>query len=391
MSVVKAGQKGVTIYDPTKFYNGYNLFFSFGEKDAWLMDMEGRLVHRWRLPYVPGGHGYLLPNGHLVYSGRIRTREEIGYGWPAEMGALGGIFIEFDWDGNIVWQAETIGQGHDFHVMPNGHIMYVAWTPEGIVPDEIAAKLKGGRPGTEVNGKIWGDIVAEMDRNGKTVWKWLTYEHLDPEIDAIAPLDNRCAWPYINAVWVCRDGNILLSARFCNEVIKIDHSTGKVIGRYGRGKIYHQHDCRELDNGNITVFDNGTHRHEYKVEHSSIFEIDPKTDKVVWEYQADPPSDFFSAHSGGAERQPNGNTVIIESDKGRAFEVTPKSEIVWEYVHPRYVNFIGRLGNIIWRFHRYAPDYPGLKGKDLDPKRLAWENRIWGPDAFAKDIKPCIF
>ena len=71
--------------------------------------------------------------------------------------------------------------------------------------------------------------------------------------------------------------------------------------------------------------------------------------------------------------------------------MTHDGEIVWEYVNPHYINYGGRLMNGIWRFHRYAPDYPGLKGKDLDPGRFAWENRVRGPDAFVKDIKPCIF
>jgi outer membrane protein assembly factor BamB len=177
-----------------------------------------------------------------------------------------------------------------------------------------------------------------------------------------------------------------------NQVIKINYKTGKVIGRYGRGKVFHQHDARELDNGNILIFDNGSHRHEYKPEYSRVVELDPKTDEIVWEYQANPPSDFYTAHSGGSERQPNGNTVIIETDKGRAFEVTPDCEIVWEYVNPQYyIDFRGRVTNMVWRFHRYPPNYPGLKGKDLDPERLAWENRLLGPDAFAKDIKACIF
>ena len=73
------------------------------------------------------------------------------------------------------------------------------------------------------------------------------------------------------------------------------------------------------------------------------------------------------------------------------FEVTRKGEIVWEYVWPRYLNFIGRTTNMVWRVHRYPPDYPGLEGKDLDPDRLAWVNRIWGPGAFRKEIEPCIF
>jgi len=397
MSVIKSGQKGLTVYDPTKAYNGYNLFCGFWEplysedKYCWLMDMEGRFVHQWRVPYPPGCHGILLPNGNLLYAGRLKTIQELGLGWTEEFSGLGGILLEIDWDGNIVWEAEVPCQGHDFTVMENGHVMYIAWDPKGIVPDEIAARVKGGRPGTELHGKIWGDVLIEIDRAGNRVWEWLAYEHLDPEIDALCPLENRSQWPYLNAVWICCDGNVLLSTRYLNQVTKIDYKTGKVIGRYGKGKIFHQHDCRELDNGNILLFDNGTHRHEYEPEYSRVVELDPRTDEIVWEYKANPPSDFFSSHSGGCERQPNGNTVIIETAKGRMFEVTPGGEMVWEYVYPYYTSYRGRPSNQIWRVHRYSPDYPGLKGRDLNPEKLAWVNRIWGPDAFPRDIKPCLF
>jgi len=391
MSIVKTAQKGVTIYDRMKVHNGYNLFWPLGTKDCWLMDMEGRFVHRWRLPYQPGAHGILLPSGNLLCAGKVKDWHEMGLGWTNEFSGIGGILLEVDWESNIVWQAEALYQNHDFTMMPNGHIMYSAWEPKGILPDEVAAKVKGGLPGTELNGKIWGDVLVEIDRDGNRIWEWLGYEYLDPEIDAICPLENRSHWPFINSVQICRDGNVLLSTRSLNQVTKIDYKTGKVIGRYGRGKIFHQHDARELDNGNIILFDNGSHRHEYQPEYSRVVELDPKTDEIVWMYKANLPSDFYSSHSSGCERQPNGNTVIIETDKGRVFEVTLQHEIVWEYVNPHYRPYHGRFTNMIWRVHRYSCDYPGLKGKDLDPERLAWLNRIWGPDAFAKDIKPCIF
>jgi hypothetical protein len=391
MSIVKQGRKGLIIYNQTKTYDGYNLFWPMGTKECWLMDMEGRYVHWWRLPYPPGLHAYLLPNGNLLCAGRIKEAHEYPYGWTAEFNGCGGILFEVDWDSNIVWEFEALCQGHDFTPLENGHILYMAYEPKGILPDDVAMKVKGGRPGSEVNGKIWGDVFIEIDRNGNRLWEWLSYEHLDPEIDAICLLENRTQWPYINSSWICRDGNILASARYCNEVIKIEYNTGKILARYGRGKLAHQHDARELDNGNITIFDNGTHRHEYKPEYSRVVELDPRTDEIVWEYKANPPSDFYTAASGGSERQPNGNTLINETENGRMFEVTPDNEIVWEYVNPRYVHYMGRFTNRIWRVHRYPLDYPGFKGRDLDPTRLAWINRSWGPDAFAKDVKPCIF
>ena len=36
----------------------------------------------------------------------------------------------------------------------------------------------------------------------------------------------------------------------------------------------------------------------------------------------------------GVERLSNGNTLITESDPGRAFEVTAEKQIVWEYINP---------------------------------------------------------
>jgi hypothetical protein len=53
---------------------------------------------------------------------------------------------------------------------------------------------------------------------------------------------------------------------------------------------------------------------------------------------------------GGAQRLPNGNTLITESDKGRAFEVTREGEIVWDFYNPD-TGSEGRTG-IIYRFFR---------------------------------------
>ena len=113
--------------------------------------------------------------------------------------------------------------------------------------------------------------------------------------------------------------------------------------------------------------------------------------KIEWEYVADPPQSFYSALLAGAERLPNGNTLICESMKGRVFEVTPEGEIVWQYINPFYaphrsrgkVSIIGwRYSNAVFRAYRYSAEYPGLAGKVLHPDNLPWINRLYGPQAF---------
>jgi len=121
-------------------------------------------------------------------------------------------------------------------------------------------------------------------------------------------------------------------------------------------------------------------------------EVNPATGKIEWEYKSDPPSDFYTSIMGGCERLPNGNTLITESMKGRVFEVTPEGEMVWEYIIPFYAWFedpgyyYGEWLNALFRAHRYSADYAGLRGRELDPKKFDWLNRLYGPDAFRKEV-----
>jgi hypothetical protein len=63
-------------------------------------------------------------------------------------------------------------------------------------------------------------------------------------------------------------------------------------------------------------------------------EVDPRRRKITWTYEADPPSDLFSPIRGGAQRLPNGNTLITDSERGRVFEVTHDGDIVWDFFNP---------------------------------------------------------
>ena len=76
---------------------------------------------------------------------------------------------------------------------------------------------------------------------------------------------------------------------------------------------------------------------------------------------------FFTHFTGGAERLPNGNTLITEGASGRLFEVTPANRVVWEYISPFFANGQQGFTNGVFRGHRYGPDHPALAGRDLIP------------------------
>lgn len=65
------------------------------------------------------------------------------------------------------------------------------------------------------------------------------------------------------------------------------------------------------------------------------------TGNITWEYGTSPGEKFFSNTRGAAQRLPNGNTLIVNSNKGHVFEITPQKEIVWEFYSYRLKENMG--------------------------------------------------
>jgi len=328
----------------------------------------------------------LLPSGNLLSA--IWDPE----GPFAELPFAGGVVIEVDWDGNIVWQhAEPLMDSHDRVRMKNGNTLIPKYVP---VPKEIAAKVQGGLPESELDGVMYGYCLQEITPDHKVAWEMLSYEHLDPELDSVTPLCPRCIWPLWNSLVELPDGNIMTCSPYTDTISIIDKATGDIKWRWGKGVISFAHNPSWLDNGNILLFDNG--RFGPSPAHSRILEVNPSTGEIEWMYQSDNPVDFFSNFIAGCQRLPNGNTMICEGSMGRIFEVTPSGELVWEYIVPFYSrHFLPAwrgidfgLSNATFRAHRYGPDYPGLQGKKLDPEKLELWNRLYRPEAFGPWGRP---
>jgi hypothetical protein len=209
---------------------------------------------------------------------------------------------------------------------------------------------------------------------------------------------------------------IVLSVPNFNEIWIIDHSTttgesashtggrcgrgGDLVYRwgnpqaYGRGgtldqQLFAQHDARWIPEGfpgagNLTIFNNGTGRPGG--DHSSVIEIDPPSaadgcyslgsegrfgpQRPVWEHAAPERRSFFADFISGAQRLPNGNTLVCSGPEGRFFEVTSKGQIVWKYDNPYSGNAPNPHGDppfSVFRATLIPPDHAALGGRDLRP------------------------
>lgn len=358
--------EGVTVNMTWKAYNGFTLFTPLSAKVAMLIDMRGRTVHKWDMPYSPALYGEFLPNGNLLYSGRVEN------GPLADLEGAGGELLEVDWDGNLVWSCKDPYLHHAFYRMSNGHTMVLRWVK---VPKDIAAKVKGGLPGTERDGAMWGDSFQEINQRGEVVWEWLSYEHLDPEIDSICPLCPRDEWTQACSCVVLPSGNILTSFRRTHTVCIIDKATGDIKWRWGRGELTHQTSAIMLENGHVLVFDNGMHGNGICYPFSRALEIDPATNTMVWDYRDKDNADinFLSGFMSNCQRLPNGDTLICEASTGRIFEINEAGQIVWEFVNPLY-SFDPMYGynNVVPCAYRYGSEYEGLPGQPATLRKFRW-------------------
>jgi uncharacterized protein (UPF0248 family) len=359
---------GLRACEPERASPGFTLFAPHfvQNKNVYLVDLQGQVVHTWGLPYPPGLSGYLTERGTLFYNGR--TSEE---SFLSRFPFKGGVVLEADWNGKVLWEVRHPDHHHHGILLRNGNVLLHCM---GQVPEEIARRVQGGVEESNVlsgqyaprsdgeAGKMYSDYLAEVTPAGQTVWEWRTWEHLDPVADGIAEVQApRTLWAQGNSVQELPDGDILASYRPTSTVIRISRKTGKIVWKLGSPTVAGQHAPTLLKNGNVLIFDNGPHRLDDAVPYSRVVEVNPATNEIVWKYQDKPTWNFFSPRMGFAQRLPNGNTLITESSFGRVFEVTKEDEIVWEYINPFFGKpFFGgpptSESNQVFRAIRYSAE-----------------------------------
>ena len=267
---------GLRALDEARASPGLTLFAPLGGKTVYLIDLHGTVVHTWNLPYRPGVYGYITERGTLFYNGQIPNDTFLG-----KTPFMGGAAMEVDWNGKLLWEVRRPDHHHDGRLLRNGNIMLLCMRQ---LPDDIAKRVRGGRPGTEVDGKsIWADFLVEMTTGGKVVWEWRSWDHLDPEKDVLTEVQGvREEWTHANSVFEEPDGNLLVSFREISTVVRIDRNTGKILWKLGAPPLAGQHAPYRLASGNILIFDNGPHRLDQSFPFSRVIEVNSATNEIVW-------------------------------------------------------------------------------------------------------------
>ena len=340
---------GLTVHDASRAYRGLNLYTSGHFPGAVLMDMEGNVLHLWERSFLDVWpdryadseyeHARYWRCVHLFDNGDVLAVFE----------GLG--LVKLDRDSRVIW-THAGAEHHDLQVAGDG-LIYILTREVVIDPRINAGEL------------ILEDRVTVLDPDGRELRSVSvlsamgnsSYLHLMQGMtakgdifhtNAVEILDGRLA----DELPAFQVGSVLLSLRTLSLLVVLDLDT-ELVTWARKGSWRKQHDPSVLSNGNILIFDNNGNS-----ERSRVIEFNPVTERIEWTYQGDPADDFYSQMCGAATRLPNGNTLATESDRGRAIEVTPDGDIVWEYLNPKRAGERGELVATLFEMTRLPADFP---------------------------------
>lgn len=348
---------GVTVDQRGQAYDGFTLVTTTAGPQALLCDMLGSVVHHWEMPFSqvwprpphvehPVGpeqihwfRCHLFPNGDLLAIYQVERDTPSGYG-----------LVKLSKESKLLWKYEARVH-HDLDVDEQGRIYTLAeqvareappgldYLPTPYVAESLLILSPDGK-------KLASIPLAEAFRDSPyAIWlSTAIAEQATPKdpknfassFDAIVGPLSKGDLIHANSVKILsparakkfplfQAGQVLISLRSfdCLAVLDIPKRS---VAWAARGPWRIQHDAELLDNGHLLVFDN----HGW-TKGCRILEYDPVTQAIPWAYTEADASPFFAAFRGMKQRLPNGNTLIVDPENRRLFEVTQSKKLVWEF------------------------------------------------------------
>ncbi len=339
---------------PGQTFDGFTLYtqatLSARSTQAFLINMRREVVHRWAInfsdvwpqpPHIRGRVNddqvcffacQLYPNGDLLVVFHGLNNYANGYG-----------LAKLDKDSRVLWRYSA-NIHHDVDVGEDGTIYAIKHenvyeTPKGFeaVPppwlvDYLVVLTHEGK---EVRKPI---ALVEAIRNSpyQPLLSPLETPRLNrgltlPRMDEVHERQDVLHTNFVKELRrplaahfpLFKAGQVLLSLRNLDALAVLDPTSGAVVWA-ARGPWRAQHDSQFLDNGHLLIFDNlGSPRG------SRVLEYDPQTQAFPWTYSGEHRGPFFTKERGMSQRLPNGNTLVVVSERGEILEVTRDKEVAW--------------------------------------------------------------
>ena len=382
---------GTTIFDPDRAWSGYTVLSPLRTQAVIVIDMNGNVVKRWD-GYVnsAGGPARIFPDGIVMAANGARPPHQESLEL-VQRDFEGNLIWRFDRTEQITTSdGKTISsarQHHDWQRedFPAGYYSPV-FKPSIEGSNTLILTHKNRARPNVASAELEDDRLIEVSPKSEILWEWVASDHIDElgfsaearnAIKAAPGVNNARGsfdWLHVNSAtyvgpnhWFDEGdkrfapNNVIISSREAS-FIAIVARDGSIVWRIGPDfntskelrairQIIGQHHAHLIPKGlpgagNLLVFDNGgasgygfpnpnapNGSGSFARANSRVLEINPVTLELVWSYAG---PKFYSSNISGAQRLPNGNTLITEGASGRLFEVTKENKIVWEYIYPEF-------------------------------------------------------
>jgi len=359
-------------WDKEKSFDGYTLLAVRMRTAVYMLDMDGKVVHRWYMPFRKAfpnpehvhswvkvqmkiTNFHLYPNGDMLIIYSALGDTPYGYG-----------MAKIDKDSNLIWTYPQTAH-HDLYVAPNNGEIYAL----------IQYFQRKPTPGLEkLYFPVLMDYIVKLSPEGKELWRISIGEAF-----VGTPYQSeyliRKGWDYFHTNTISRlepemakyfpmfkEGQLLISIRNLNALAVIDPDTKKVVWA-ARGNWKWQHAACFTKNGTIVMFDNkGLQRVGKKG--SRVLELNPKTMETRQIYPTKGER-FGTRIYGRLHMLPNGNIMIAEGEGLRALEITSGGELVWSYAFAKKRSSVMKISAVM-SATRYPKDYITFKPDKLQDK-----------------------
>jgi len=319
------GASGVRILMADQVLAAPRLYTSGHGPEAILISFSGRVLHRWHCDWrslqdVPALDGptqntfrraLLLPQGDLL----------------AVFGGRG--LVRMDLEAKPRW-IYTERAHHDLTLDEQGQL----WTL--IRKEAIEPRLGHSSPIVE-------DCIVQLDlESGQELRRVSVLEALlqSPAARLVREARvNQGDFLHTNTLEILsskkaalhpnwKPGQALICLRELDALAVVDLEAERVVWYKAEAGVA-PHEPETTEAGTLLLFDNHGNQGA-----SAVREFNLPGFKQVWSHKGQPPDQFFSRFCGAAHRLSNGNTLIVESNRGLAFELDPDGNRVWEFANP---------------------------------------------------------
>lgn len=221
---------------------------------------------------------------------------------------------------------------HDLSVLPNGNLV-------GMVSETRNIVLQDGQ-----NKAIRGDRIVEINPDGEVVWKWSTFNYLDPRSYEV-PENGSNDWTHGNNIQYLPDTDeLLVGFRNLDLLVTIDRSTKEITRRIGENGdytlangqwFYGQHHSTLQEDGTLTIYDNHYVKNEERKSRIVQYSIDESAKTIEERWTLD--LGYFYRSGGEASLLENGGVLINAGGMGgsdedatiQVFEIDANQKEVW--------------------------------------------------------------